>query len=57
MANSIKHIFFIIQGTQGNDVKRTNIPDIRVAYRFETWCYELNLVVEGVNKHKQKATN
>lgn len=38
------------EGIQGNDVKRTNIPDIRVAYRYDTWIYELNLLVEGVNK-------
>ena len=44
---------FIKEGVQGNDVKRTNVPDIRVAYRYDTWVYELNLIVEGVNKSKQ----
>ena len=38
------------EGPQGNDVKRTNIPDIRVAFRYDTWTYELNLIVSGVNK-------
>ena len=42
------------EGIKGNDVKRTNVPDIRVAYRYDTLVYELNLVVEGVNKHSRK---
>lgn len=29
------------EGTAGNDVARTNVPDIRVAYRFETLLDEL----------------
>ena len=44
---------FIKEDVQGNDVKRTNVPDIRVAYRYDTWVYELNLIVEGVNKSKK----
>jgi AMP deaminase len=42
------------EGIKGNDVKRTNVPDIRVAYRYDTWTYELDLIVKGVNKHKEK---
>lgn len=45
------------EGVLGNDVKRTNVPDIRVAFRFDTLCYELNLLVEGVNKHAKKNNN
>lgn len=41
------------EGVKGNDVKRTNVPDIRVAYRYDTLIYELNLIVEGVNKHSK----
>jgi AMP deaminase len=41
------------EGIKGNDVKRTNIPHIRVAYRYDTWTYELNLIVEGVNKSSE----
>ena len=43
---------FLKEGVQGNDVKRTNVPDVRVAYRYDTWTNELNLIVEGVNKSK-----
>ena len=31
-------------GVAGNDVKRTNIPNIRVAYRYETLMDELTNV-------------
>uniref|UniRef100_A0AAR2J0K9 AMP deaminase 2 n=1 Tax=Pygocentrus nattereri TaxID=42514 RepID=A0AAR2J0K9_PYGNA len=29
---------YIKEGPEGNDIRRTNVPDIRVAYRFETMC-------------------
>jgi AMP deaminase len=38
------------EGIQGNDVKRTNIPDIRVAFRYETWVNELRLLVDAINQ-------
>jgi AMP deaminase len=41
-----------LEGVNGNDVRRTNLPNIRVAYRFDTWSKELNLLVKGVNKTK-----
>jgi AMP deaminase len=45
---------FLKEGVQGNDVKRTNVPDIRVAYRYETWTNELKLIVESINKTKKQ---
>ncbi|KAM9217214.1 AMP deaminase 1 [Leptosomus discolor] len=36
------------QGPQGNDIRKTNVAQIRVAYRYETWCYELSLIAEGL---------
>ncbi|CAF0741436.1 unnamed protein product [Brachionus calyciflorus] len=45
------------EGVKGNDVKRTNIPDIRVAFRYDTWIYELNLLVEGVNKKSKLSSH
>ncbi|KAM9369444.1 AMP deaminase 1 [Phaethornis superciliosus] len=36
------------EGPQGNDIRKTNVAQIRVAYRYETWCYELNLIAEGL---------
>ena len=35
-------------GIMGNDVSRTNVPDIRVAYRHETMVEELNNIFRGV---------
>lgn len=29
------------EGVMSNDIKRTNVPDIRVGYRYETLCGEL----------------
>uniref|UniRef100_F6R4B7 AMP deaminase n=1 Tax=Monodelphis domestica TaxID=13616 RepID=F6R4B7_MONDO len=39
---------YLEEGPHGNDIRKTNVAQIRMAYRFETWCYELNLIAEGV---------
>ena len=31
-----------------NDIRRTNVPDIRVGYRHETLCQELALITQAV---------
>ncbi|CAF1054322.1 unnamed protein product [Rotaria sordida] len=31
-------------GIFGNDIRRTNVPNIRIAYRYETFCEELRLL-------------
>ena len=36
------------EGVAGNDVTRTNLPDIRVSYRYETLLEELSTVFEDV---------
>ncbi|XP_053249535.1 AMP deaminase 1 isoform X1 [Podarcis raffonei] len=36
------------EGPQGNDIRKTNVAQIRMAYRYETWCYELDLIAEGL---------
>uniref|UniRef100_A0A8C3RS36 AMP deaminase n=1 Tax=Chelydra serpentina TaxID=8475 RepID=A0A8C3RS36_CHESE len=36
------------EGPQGNNIWKTNVAQIRMAYRYETWCYELNLITEGL---------
>ncbi|XP_015740668.1 AMP deaminase 1 isoform X2 [Coturnix japonica] len=36
------------EGPNGNDIRKTNVAQIRMAYRYETWCYELNLIAEGL---------
>ncbi|KAL1020654.1 hypothetical protein UPYG_G00002930 [Umbra pygmaea] len=39
---------YIQEGQEGNDIRRTNVPDIRVAYRHETMCEELNLITQAI---------
>ncbi|XP_057356537.1 AMP deaminase 2 isoform X3 [Manis pentadactyla] len=36
------------EGPEGNDIRRTNVPDIRVGYRYETLCQELALITQAV---------
>lgn len=39
---------YLKEGPEGNDIRRTNVPDIRVGYRFETLCQELTLITQAV---------
>nr|XP_025045019.1 AMP deaminase 2 [Pelodiscus sinensis] len=39
---------YLKEGSEGNDIRRTNVPDIRVSYRFETLCQELTLITQAV---------
>ncbi|XP_075052400.1 AMP deaminase 1 isoform X2 [Mixophyes fleayi] len=36
------------EGPHGNDIRKTNVAQIRMAYRYETWCYELNLIFQAL---------
>lgn len=44
---------FMLRGVEGNDIEKTNVPDIRVNYREETLSSELDLV-EYYTKLEQK---
>jgi len=35
---------FYLEGPTGNDVSKSNVPDIRVSYRYETLLEELNII-------------
>ncbi|XP_054601824.2 AMP deaminase 2 isoform X2 [Nothobranchius furzeri] len=39
---------YIKEGQESNDIRRSNVPDIRVAYRYETMCEELNLITQAI---------
>ncbi|XP_028264751.1 AMP deaminase 1 isoform X2 [Parambassis ranga] len=39
---------YLKEGPEGNDIRKTNVAQIRMAYRFETLIYELNLIKEGL---------
>lgn len=41
-------------GPEGNDIRRTNVAQIRMAYRHETLCNELSFLVDAV---KSEAIN
>lgn len=36
------------EGVAGNDITRTNVPDIRVSYRYETLIEELSVIFKSV---------
>ncbi|KTF95439.1 hypothetical protein cypCar_00006085 [Cyprinus carpio] len=39
---------YLKDGPEGNDIRRTNVPQIRMAYRHKTLCNELSFLVDGV---------
>lgn len=44
------------EGVAGNDITRTNVPDIRVAYRYETLVDELSNIFKAVEKESGPVT-
>ncbi|XP_014886438.1 AMP deaminase 2 isoform X1 [Poecilia latipinna] len=47
---------YIAEGQESNDIRRTNVPDIRVAYRYETMCEELNLITQAIRTDELETT-
>ncbi|KAF7667250.1 hypothetical protein LDENG_00071190 [Lucifuga dentata] len=39
---------YLNDGPEGNDIRRTNVAQIRMAYRYETLCNELSFLVDAV---------
>ncbi|XP_038164963.1 AMP deaminase 3-like isoform X1 [Cyprinodon tularosa] len=39
---------YLEDGPEGNDIRRTNVAQIRLAYRHETLCNELSFLVDAV---------
>lgn len=39
---------YLKDGPEGNDIRRTNVAQIRMAYRHETLCNELIFLVDAV---------
>merc|ERR1712173_110145 len=37
-------------GILGNDIRRTNVPGIRVAFRYETLTHEFDLLTESTSR-------
>ena len=45
---------YLRDGHEGNDIRRTNVAQIRMAYRHETLCNELSFIVDAA---KSEAMN
>ena len=43
------------EGWAGNDISRTNVPNVRVAFREETLLEELHLLSDACNQQKEIA--
>lgn len=39
---------YLAEGVLGNDMSRSNVPDVRIAYRYETLLDELTNVFDAV---------
>ncbi|KAG5849163.1 AMP deaminase 3 isoform X2 [Anguilla anguilla] len=47
---------YLKDGPEGNDIRRTNVAQIRMAYRYETLCNELSFLVDAVKSEATQAT-
>uniref|UniRef100_A0A8D0CJ90 AMP deaminase n=1 Tax=Scleropages formosus TaxID=113540 RepID=A0A8D0CJ90_SCLFO len=43
---------YVKEGPESNDIRRSNVPDIRVAFRYETLCEELQLITQAVRSEE-----
>lgn len=39
---------YLKDGPEGNDIRKTNVAQVRMAYRHETLCNELSFIVDAV---------
>ena len=44
---------YLLPGAEGNDIRQTNVPDIRLKYRYEIWRAELDTVGQMRRHPKQ----
>ncbi|MGH0175624.1 UNVERIFIED_CONTAM: hypothetical protein FKN15_071014 [Acipenser sinensis] len=42
---------YLKDGPEGNDIRRTNVAQIRTAYRYETLCNELSFLVDATKSN------
>uniref|UniRef100_A0A665URR6 AMP deaminase n=1 Tax=Echeneis naucrates TaxID=173247 RepID=A0A665URR6_ECHNA len=48
---------YLKDGPEGNDIRRTNVAQIRMAYRHETLCNELSFIVDAVKSEAMNSQN
>ena len=42
------------EGVGGNDISRTNVPNIRIAYRYDTLVDEMRTICRGAKSYDQE---
>lgn len=42
--------FYLKTGPDGNDISRTNVAQIRMAYRYETLCNEFSFILDAISR-------
>ncbi|KAK9901310.1 hypothetical protein WJX75_005763 [Coccomyxa subellipsoidea] len=48
------HQYYWLQGPQGNDIHKTNVPNLRMRFRFDNHQEEMALVKTGAAAHAQR---
>ncbi|OLL26247.1 AMP deaminase [Neolecta irregularis DAH-3] len=48
---------FAERGVRGNDVQKTNIPDVRMKFRYDTWVEEIGMILKYANGGRSFATS
>ena len=45
---------YMHEGVGGNDISRTNVPNIRIAYRYDTLVDEMRTICRGAKSYDQE---
>ncbi|KAL3006565.1 hypothetical protein AAZX31_08G285500 [Glycine max] len=38
---------YLFRGSEGNDIHKTNVPNLRISFRYETWKEEMQFIYAG----------
>lgn len=38
---------YFLRGSEGNDIHKTNVPNLRISFRYETWKEEMQFIYAG----------
>ncbi|CAJ1939946.1 unnamed protein product [Sphenostylis stenocarpa] len=38
---------YLLRGSEGNDIHKTNVPNLRISFRYETWKEEMQYIYAG----------
>ncbi|XP_062160523.1 AMP deaminase-like [Alnus glutinosa] len=45
---------YFMRGPEGNDIRKTNVPNLRIAFRHETWKEEMQYVYSGKGRFPEE---